>query len=250
MTFPHRLKFALSLICCMQHAYGTSVISSNASVKASTTVATSSPTTTNKIASTTHTTTTLTTSNAATSSMVVNTTSRGRTHTAGTPMTTTTTSAAPATVALPSTTHIATKLSSAYAHTTSTSVITSTSMSTMRNASFSIGSGTHYSPLDCKSCSIGGTITVTMSCNIKINGSDEKCDGYKFNKTSCDYVSLGDRGYPCAEVKMNYADYVEKKVTVPRKCGEVCPASGSVLYPHVLFIFASGLVVGMLSQTL
>ncbi|PFX14096.1 flocculation protein FLO11-like [Stylophora pistillata] len=177
--------------------------------------------------------------------------SEGGTNTTGTPMTATPIATTKATAALTSTTHNATNLSSAYAHTTSAPVATPTSMFTMRNASFSIGSGTEYSSADCESCSIGGTITVTMSCSIKINGSDDKkCDREKFKETSCDYVTLADKGYRCAEVENNYTNYVEKNVNVTKKCDEVCPASGSVLSPHIVFIFASGLVVGMLSQSL
>ena len=68
---------------------------------------------------------------------------------------------------------------------------------------------------------------MTMSCSIKINGSDEKCDEDKFNETSCDYVTLGGKGYSCADVKKDYAKYVEKEVNIEKDCDDVCPASGS-----------------------
>lgn len=92
---------------------------------------------------------------------------------------------------------------------------------------------------------------MTMSCSIKIEGSDDKkCDEDTLNQTICDYVTLADKGYQCDEVKNNYSNIVEKKVKIEKDCDVVCPASGSVLYPRVVFTFASGLVVGMLSQTL
>lgn len=133
--------------------------------------------------------------------------------------------------------------------TTKASVTTSPSMSTMRNASFSIGSGTEYLSPDCKSCSNGGTITVTMSCSIKINGSDDKkCDKEKFKETSCDYVTLTNKGYRCAQVEDNYTNYVDKEVNIIKDCDDVCPASGSVLSPHLVFILSSVLAVGRLLQ--
>ena len=69
---------------------------------------------------------------------------------------------------------------------------------------------------------------MTMSCSIKIDGSDDKkCDKEKFKETSCDYVTLTNKGYRCAEVEDNYANYVEKKVNIIKDCDNVCPASGS-----------------------
>lgn len=69
---------------------------------------------------------------------------------------------------------------------------------------------------------------MTMSCSIKINGSDDKkCDKEKFKETSCDYVTLADKGYCCDEVETNYTNYVEKKVKIAKGCDEVCSASGS-----------------------
>ena len=69
---------------------------------------------------------------------------------------------------------------------------------------------------------------MTMSCSIKIDASgDKKCDEDKFNETSCDYVTLADKVYRCAEVEKDYAKYVENKVNIAKDCGDVCPASGS-----------------------
>ncbi|XP_022796039.1 cell wall integrity and stress response component 3-like isoform X2 [Stylophora pistillata] len=297
MTFPHRLKFALFLICCMQHAHGTSVIGSNTAVYASLTeaimtqpmtkpmtkhhvtsatyIATKVTTTTNTavnasltepimtqpmtkpmtkhhVTSATYIATKVTTTNATPSIMVEYSTktSGGGPYNTGPPMATII--AFPtAKVALTSTTHNATNLSSAHAHITSTPVTTSTSVTNMRNVSFSIGSGTEYSSPDCISCSNGGTITVTMSCSIKIKGSDDKkCDEDKFNGTLCDYVTLANKMYSCAEVKQNFTYYEKEHLKSVKECKVVCPASSSVLCPHIVFIFASGLVVGMLSQSL
>ena len=87
-----------------------------------------------------------------------------------------------------------------------------------------------YSSPDCKSCSNGGTITVTKSCDIKIlSNDDNKCDKDEFNKTRCGYVTLADKNemYRCAEVLNNYTNHVEKKLKIVKDCNKECPASGS-----------------------
>lgn len=87
-----------------------------------------------------------------------------------------------------------------------------------------------YSSPDCKSCSNGGTITVTKSCVIKIPSKDDnKCDKDEFNKTRCGYVTLADKNkmYRCAEVLNNYTNHVEKKLKIVKDCNKECPASGS-----------------------
>ena len=86
---------------------------------------------------------------------------------------------------------------------------------------------TEYSP-DCKSCSNGGTITVTKSCDIKMPPKEDKsCDKEELNKTNCDYVTLADKMYRCAEVLKNYTNHVEKKLKIVKECNKECPASGS-----------------------
>ena len=85
-----------------------------------------------------------------------------------------------------------------------------------------------YSSPDCKSCSNGGTITVTKLCDIKMPSNvPQKCDKDKFNKTRCSYVTLADKMYRCAEVLKNYTNHVEKKLKIVKECNKECPASGS-----------------------
>ena len=85
-----------------------------------------------------------------------------------------------------------------------------------------------YSSPDCKSCSNGGTITVTKSCDIKMPPKkDKSCDKEELNKTNCDYVTLADKMYRCAEVLKNYTNHVEKKLKIVKDCNKECPASGS-----------------------
>nr|XP_058962553.1 uncharacterized protein LOC131789460 isoform X1 [Pocillopora verrucosa] len=140
-----------------------------------------------------------------------------------------------------------TNSSSTYVKITSTTVTPSSSVFTVPNASFSIG--TKYSSSDCASCSNGGTITMTMSCSIKMpSNNDKKCD--EFSTTSCDYVTLNNTVYRCADLKKNFTSYKEKYLKFAKKCDDVCPASGSVLSAHLVFIFSSGLAVGLFSQTL
>ena len=96
----------------------------------------------------------------------------------------------------------------------------------MFSASFSIG--TEYSSPDCTSCSIGGTITITMSCSIKMPPNDDKkFDKDGFNKISCGYVTLADKMYSCADVKKNFTNFEQKYLKPVKKCSRVCPASGS-----------------------
>ncbi|CAH3134422.1 unnamed protein product [Pocillopora meandrina] len=174
--------------------------------------------------------------------VVNNTASKDGTSTTGSPMTATKNASATATVEPTSTTHDTTKSSSAHVKITSPSVTTSSSMSTIRNASFSIG--TKYSSPDCASCRIGGTITVTMSCSIKMPPNDDKeCDKDEFNKISCGYVTMVDKMYSCAEVKKNFPYYENKHLKPVKQCDDVCPASGSVLSANLVFIFSSGLAM-------
>ena len=78
-------------------------------------------------------------------------------------------------------------------------------MSCIFTFSVTISIRDEYSSPDCKSCSNGGTITVTKSCDIKIlSNDDKKCDKDEFNKTRCGYVTLADKVYRCAEVFKNY----------------------------------------------
>nr|XP_058962698.1 uncharacterized protein LOC131789561 [Pocillopora verrucosa] len=181
--------------------------------------------------------------------VVNDTASEDGTSTTGTPMTATKKASATATVEPTSTTQDTTKSSSADVKTTSPSATTSSSMSTIRNASFSIG--TEYSSPDCTSCSNGGTITVTMSCSIKMpSNNDKKCDKDEFSTTSCSYVTLANKVYRCAEVEKNFTYYEKEHLKPVKQCDDVCPASGSVLSANLVFIFSSGLAVGLLSQTL
>ncbi|XP_022796040.1 uncharacterized protein LOC111334542 [Stylophora pistillata] len=239
MTFPRRLTFALFLICCLQHANA-----SNSSINTSTPPAQAS----SYITAQANSTMTAQTSCIMTTQANGSTSAVSKTCAMTAVSTTTITVGTKSTAATDVTTSTkASNSSSAYARITNTPVTTSSSMSTMQNASFSIGSGTEYSLPHCTSCSNGGTITVTMSCNIKIKGSDDKkCDRDKFNGTSCDYVTLANKMYGCAEVKKNFTYFEKEHLKSVKECKVVCQASGSVLYPHVVFIFASGLVVRML----
>ncbi|RMX46332.1 hypothetical protein pdam_00000684 [Pocillopora damicornis] len=153
--------------------------------------------------------------------VVNNTASKDGTSTTGTPMTATKKASATAPVQPTSTTHDTTKSSSADVKTTSPSATTSSSMSTIRN-------GTEYSSPDCKCCSNGGTITVTMSCSIKMPSSnDKKCDKDEFSTTSCGYVTLVNKVYRCAEVEKNFTYYEKEHLKPIKQCDDVCPASGS-----------------------
>ena len=69
---------------------------------------------------------------------------------------------------------------------------------------------------------------MTMSCSIKIPSKDEKkCDKDELNKTSCDYVSLDNKMYSCAEAEKNFTYYEKVHFKPEKKCDVVCPASGS-----------------------
>ena len=69
---------------------------------------------------------------------------------------------------------------------------------------------------------------MTMSCSIKIPSNDcKKCDRDEFSTTSCDYVTMVDKMYSCADVKKNFTAYEGKYLTSVKQCDEVCPASGS-----------------------
>ncbi|XP_066016371.1 uncharacterized protein [Pocillopora verrucosa] len=148
-----------------------------------------------------------------------------------------------------SSTPVITNSSSANVMNTNASVTTSSPMSTVLNVTFSIVTG--YSSPDCASCSNGGTITVTMSCSIKMPpNNDKKCDKNEFSTTRCDYVTLNNEVYRCAEVEKNFTHYEKEYFKPVKECGDVCGASGSVLSAHLVFIFSSGLAVGLFSQTL
>ena len=67
---------------------------------------------------------------------------------------------------------------------------------------------------------------MTMSCSIKMpSNNDKKCD--EFSTTSCDYVTLNNTVYRCADLKKNFTSYKEKYLKFAKKCDDVCPASGS-----------------------
>ena len=63
---------------------------------------------------------------------------------------------------------------------------------------------------------------MTMLCSIN---KDTKCD--KFAKTSCDYVTMFDKVYSCADVKKNFTYYEGIHLRSVKECGDVCGASGS-----------------------
>lgn len=85
-----------------------------------------------------------------------------------------------------------------------------------------------YSSPDCKSCSNGGTITVTKSCDIKMPPKEDKnCDKDELKKTNCYNVTLAGKMYSCAEVLKNYTHHVEKKLKIVKNCNKECPATGS-----------------------
>lgn len=88
---------------------------------------------------------------------------------------------------------------------------------------------------------------MTLSCSIN---NDKKCVEEDFDKIICDYVTVVDKEYSCADAKKNFTYYVGQRLKSPKECGVVCPASGSVLSAHLVFIFSSGLAVGLFSQTL
>ena len=65
---------------------------------------------------------------------------------------------------------------------------------------------------------------MTMLCSIN---KDTKCDKDEFMKTSCDYVTVVNKEYSCADVKKNFTYYVGQHLKSLKECGDVCPASGS-----------------------
>ncbi|CAH3134416.1 unnamed protein product [Pocillopora meandrina] len=140
-------------------------------------------------------------------------------------------------------------LASNSTNSTNTTATPSSSVFTAPNVTFSID--TKYSSPDCASCSNGGTITMTMSCSIKMpSNNNKKCDRDELSATSCDYVTFKDKVYRCADLEKNFTSYEKEYFKPVKQCDDVCPASGSVLSAHLVFIFSSGLAVGLLSQTL
>ena len=69
---------------------------------------------------------------------------------------------------------------------------------------------------------------MTMSCSIKMPpNNDKKCDKDEFSTTRCDYVTLKEEVYRCAEVEKNFTHYEKEYFKPVKECGDVCGASGS-----------------------
>ena len=68
---------------------------------------------------------------------------------------------------------------------------------------------------------------MTLSCSIN---NDKKCVKEDFDKIICDYVTVVNKEYSCADAKKNFTYYVGQHLhhlKSPKECGDVCPASGS-----------------------
>ena len=68
---------------------------------------------------------------------------------------------------------------------------------------------------------------MTLSCSIN---NDKKCVKEDFDKIICDYVTVVDKVYSCADAKKNFTYYVGQHLhhlKSPKECGDVCGASGS-----------------------
>ena len=69
---------------------------------------------------------------------------------------------------------------------------------------------------------------MTLSCSIKMPSNNyKKCDRNEFSTTSCDYVTLNNTVYRCADLEKNFASYEKEYFKLVKQCDDVCPASGS-----------------------